>query len=111
MSRVVQAVDAEPDAPKDARRIADLDDDTVVLISTTRRGKRVHRAECNGFRDARASISVRVADLPQKYELCSNPECWPTEPRPGVGEHQCPCCGEVVKRLPMHLPCDGGDSE
>lgn len=26
-----------------------------------------------------------------------------------TGEFECPYCGEMVKRLPTHLPCDGSD--
>lgn len=112
MSAPVDAVlvDADgPDAVADPVTRADLWAGLVVWTSQNYRATTLHRTpECHQLCRARTVAPDRLGDLPDKFTLCRSQDCWPRE-RYIEQERTCPYCGDSVKKLRYHLPCEEGD--
>jgi len=114
MAGVIETVDVDPDADPDAESLADLDDESVVLVAGNYQTQTVHlTADCRSLKKATRARTVRVRQLNESWRLCGQADCWPTRD-PATTEQTgatCPYCGAEGVGLVGHLPCDGSGGD
>ncbi|WP_284007797.1 hypothetical protein [Haloarcula pelagica] len=89
-------------------------DDEYVFVSAGKNHKhRFHRdPECGHLQRAAEITRKRLDDIAVHFEPCRRCAGGTGHNQRGeMDEQPCPLCGEPVKELPAHLPCDGDGEE
>jgi hypothetical protein len=109
MSTPVDAVLVDADGPDplpEPVTRSDLWTGLIVWTSQNYRADTIHRTpDCHQLCRAGSIGPERLGDLPGHYDLCRSQDCWPQE-RYVEQERTCPYCGDRVKKMRYHLPCE-----